>query len=372
MESITFQCSNCGSYLRFDGETQKWVCDYCDSTFTQQEIEQKGGEKREIDYDVKKSADVILDKEDTIFHFNENVEKNEKDNKNIQVYHCPSCGAEVLTDETTAATFCVFCQNPTILPGKLSGSYRPSRILPFQTTKEDAKNAFLKFCKGKPLLPKGFTGEARLEKITGMYVPFWVFNCHADFTYQSTGENIFSWSDGNYNYTKTDLYRIFRQGQVDFEDIPVDASEKMNDDMMDALEPYHLGETKDFDMSYLSGFFAEKYTFQPKELFDRMTQRVEIGIQQAARDTASYQFVHSGNCQNQFNSENQSYMLLPVWMLVSVYGNEKYLFAMNGQTGKIVGKLPYSKSKTILWFIGIFCITYLIVFLLIFFVGGMM
>lgn len=368
MESITFQCPNCGSYLRFDGETQKWVCDYCDSKFAEHELEQKGGGKKEIDYEVKKSSDFIPNAESTVFNFNENIEKSREENAHMQGYRCPSCGAEVLTDETTAATFCVFCQNPTILPEKLSGSYKPSRILPFQTTKEDAKEAFLQFCKGKPLLPKGFTGEARVEKITGIYVPYWVFNCHADFTYHSTGENIFTWSDGDYNYTKTDLYRIFRQGHVDFEDIPVDASEKMNDEMMDALEPYHLGETKDFTMSYLSGFLAEKYTFEPKELFDRMTHRVEMGIENAARNTASYQHVHSGDCQNQFRSEKQSYMLLPVWMLVSVYHNEKYLFAMNGQTGKIVGKLPYSKSKAIFWFIGIFIVTFLIVFI----IGGLL
>ena len=280
----------------------------------------------------------------------------------LRAYHCPSCGGEIVTDDVTAATFCVFCGNPTILPTQLEGEYRPSAILPFETDKEDARKAFLQLCKGKRLLPKGYTSEQRLEKITGVYVPFWLFDCKADFDYHATGENVITWSDTRFIYTKTDLYHIYRAGTMEFENIPLDASEKMQDDLMDALEPFHLEKKKPFDMSYLSGFLAEKYTYEPKDLYDRMTKRITPGVEhKAAEGGKSYQRVYGVKCHTDFSSKQQSYMLLPVWMLMSKYEGKEYLFAMNGQTGKIVGELPVSNSRTAKWFVIIFCISFVIV-----------
>ena len=155
---------------------------------------------------------------------------------------------------------------------------------------------------------------------------------------------------------------IHRAGTMEFENIPLDASEKMQDNLMDALEPFHLEKKKPFDMSYLSGFLAEKYTYEPKDLYDRMTKRITPGVEhKAAEGGKSYQRVYGVKCHTDFSSKQQSYMLLPVWMLMSKYDGKEYLFAMNGQTGKIVGELPVSNSRSAKWFVIIFCISFVIV-----------
>jgi hypothetical protein len=38
------------------------------------------------------------------------------------------------------------------------------------------------------------------------------------------------------------------------------------------------------------------------------------------------------------------YALYPVWMLSATYKGKPYTFAMNGQTGKLVGDLPMDKG----------------------------
>ncbi len=369
--ALTYLCPDCMAYLRFDGKESKWVCDYCDGRFTMEELESRGLKTKEDDYEIKERAEADENSADVSFHYEENIVGSDADLSSMKAYICPSCGAEIVSDETTSATFCVFCGNPTILPKQLEGEYRPAAILPFETDKEDAKKAFLKLCNGKKLLPKGYTSEQRLEKITGMYVPFWLFDCNADFDYHATGENVTTWSDLNFIYTKTDLYHIHRAGRMEFENIPLDASEKMDDKMMDALEPFDLSKKKPFDMGYLSGFLAEKYTYQPKDLYDRMTSRISPGVErQAGEGKGGYQRIYGVRCHTDFSSDQQTYVLLPVWMLISKYNGKDYLFAMNGQTGKIVGELPISSSQARKWFFILFFITFLIVTLIGCVIGG--
>lgn len=369
--ALTYLCPDCMAYLRYDGKEGKWVCDYCEGKFTMEELEQRGAMTKTDDYEVKPKEEAEENQSEVSYHFTENISQGTEDMSHMRAYICPSCGGEIVTDEVTAATFCIFCGNPTILPKQLEGEYRPAAILPFETDKEDAKKAFLQLCKGKKLLPKGYTSEQRLEKITGVYVPFWVFDCKAKFDYHATGENVTTWSDTRFMYTKTDQYHIHRAGEMEFENIPLDASEKMRDDLMDALEPFDMGKKQPFDMSYLSGFLAEKYSYQPKDLYTRMTERITPGIEKkAAEGGRGYQNVYGVRCHTDFSSDEQIYMLLPVWMLISRYEGKEYLFAMNGQTGKIVGELPVSGGQTAKWFFLIFFICFLLTGILALVMGG--
>lgn len=369
-EGITYLCPGCGAYLRYDGGQGKWVCDYCDSSYTKEELEQRGAKTENSGYTVS-SGD--SGKTETVdFACEENVAEG-KDQEHLRAYSCPNCGAEIVTDDVTAATFCVFCGNPTVNPQQFSGKYHPSAMIPFATDKKQAQEAFLKLCKGKKLLPKGFTSQQRLEKITGVYVPYWLFDCKADFDYHATGENHLIWSDGDYDYTKTDLFHIHRAGTMDFENIPLDASENMEDALMDALEPFDFTKVEPFDMRYLSGYLAEKYTYEPKDLFERMKDRVSRGIEnRASEEGRRYDVVHSVQCNTNYKSDHQAYLLLPVWMLVSNFKGKKYLFAMNGQTGKIVGELPCDTGRSVTWFLLIFVIVFVVAFLLVCLIGGVM
>jgi hypothetical protein len=47
------------------------------------------------------------------------------------------------------------------------------------------------------------------------------------------------------------------------------------------------------------------------------------------------------------------YALYPVWMLNTKWKNERFTFAVNGQTGKIAGSLPVDWAAFWRWFAGI-------------------
>jgi len=273
----------------------------------------------------------------------------------MNCFSCPSCGAQIITDETTAATFCPYCDNPAIMPGRLSGGIKPDSVLPFRTTKDDAKAAFLKLCKGKPLLPKHFSEEYRLEKITGMYVPFWLYDCSSDFKGSYKATRVHRWMDANYNYTRTEHFLLKRNANARFVGIPMDGSSKMDDTFMESIEPYDHSGLIPFDKAYLTGYYADKYDVEADAGKERIRQRVENSMNdQVQSSIVGYATVLPTSRQLHLEHSKARYVLLPVWMLNTNYRGKIYHFAMNGQTGKMTGTLPICPKRSALWFGGIF------------------
>jgi DNA-directed RNA polymerase subunit RPC12/RpoP len=278
----------------------------------------------------------------------------ESEQAQLRSYSCPACGGEIITEETTAATFCPYCENPTILPAQVSGGLKPDGVLPFRKSKADAEEAFRNLCKGKPLLPRFFREEHRVEKITGIYVPFWLYDCQGDFYGNYKATRIHTWSDRDYIYTRTNHYHLVRAADSEFVSIPMDASKKMDNAIMESIEPYDYSQIVDFETAYLSGFLADKYDVESSEGQERVKERVASSINSMISGTiAGYQSVIPISTRLNVKHGKAKYVLLPVWMLNSNYKGKIYTFLMNGQTGKIAGSLPVCPRQSAKWFAGI-------------------
>src|SRR5690606_31706922 len=162
------------------------------------------------------------------------------------------------------------------------------------------------------------------------------------------------YESGDYIYTETRYYDVFRDINLDYVKVPVDASKKMNDELMDKLEPYDYSRLKEFKMPYLAGFLAEKYDYSDEELAGRAEAKVAPYIESYLSSTfAGYNSVSYQMKSIDMKKIKSQYVLLPVWMFSYDYKGKQYIFAMNGQTGKIVGKPPLSTKKIAGWFAGI-------------------
>ena len=339
---IEYKCPCCNAGLVFSSRVQQLTCEYCDNTF-------------EIDT-VRAYNDADSQTQEDAFTWDNKTssEWNDGEQSSLNVYQCPACGGEILTDDTTAATFCPFCDNPTIMPTRLSGGLKPDAVLPFQKSRQDATSAFLNLCKGKPLLPKDFTSQHRLEKITGMYVPFWLYDCDADFSGNYKATRIHRWSDAKYNYTRTEHFLLSRKASAAFSGIPMDGSSKMEDIFMESIEPFDYSQIVPFEMSYLTGFLADKYDVPSENGQERIRQRVNQSIEDNIQSTLlGYATALPTNRQLQIQHSKAKYVLLPVWMLNTKYNGKLYTFAMNGQTGKMTGIFPICPKRTAAWFAGI-------------------
>ena len=337
-----YKCPCCGGAIAFDSTIQKMKCPYCDTEF---------------EMDALKGYDAELQDEETDSMEWETAaggEWGEGETDGLRTYVCKSCGGEIVGDANTAATSCPFCDNPIVMMGQFSGSLKPDLVIPFKLDKKAAKEGLMKHLTGKRLLPKIFKDHNHIDEIKGVYVPFWLFDTDAtaDIRYHATRTRF--WSDDEYDYTETSHYSVFRAGNIGFDQIPVDGSSKIDNDLTESLEPYVISEAVDFQTPYLAGYVADKYDVSAEESVERANQRVRRAAEDAFRSTVNgYDTVTPEDSHIQLHGGKTHYALFPVWLLSTTWKGNHYLFGMNGQTGKFVGNLPVDKSIFTKWLLGL-------------------
>lgn len=354
-----YQCPACTGPLHYSAKSGKLECDYCDSSFDVAEIEALYARKEAEADAAKQAADAKAEaaqaaKDEAAeaaaasggWDTSDLSRDWGAEADGLRVYSCPSCGAELICDQSTAATACPYCGNPAIVPGQFSGALRPDYILPFRLSKDDAVQALRAHYKGKPFLPRSFTSANHIEQIQGVYVPFWLFDGGAEgaASYRASNTNVFE--TGDYEITETRHYHVVRAGSLAFEKIPVDASSKMPDDHMDSIEPFGYAQLRPFSTAYLPGYLADKYDVTIDDSRDWADTRCRETLAQALRDTVT----GYGACVTErediaLRRGKVHYALLPVWMLSTKWRGQDFLFAMNGQTGKLVGDLPTDRGR---------------------------
>ncbi len=378
MATLNYKCPHCGGPLQFNPENQKFTCEYCFSSFTDTEVQQMYSEReqqqtrdeREVEQAEQKKAQAAQQGEDY------------GDDYPVS-YSCPSCGAEIITTASTAATHCVYCHNPVVLGGRLSGEFKPDSVIPFAIDKDKAVDVFMNMCKRKRFLPKGFTSSRQFEKMQGVYFPYWYVDEQMRSSLVAIGEKERSWTSGDQEYTETSTYHLFRTGDIMIKNVAENAlkiteensekseikvTRKTKQEMLSCVHPFDLSKQKPFSMSYLSGFQAEKRDIEKQELTNVIAQRMDDYAQTLLKDTMKgYSRISVENYNDQTFNQDWRYTLLPVWIVTYKFKGEIMPFAINGQTGKTYGKLPIALGKVI----GISAIIAAAVFILVT-LGGML
>ena len=337
-----YKCPCCDGAIEFDSNSQKMQCPYCGTDF---------------DVETLVSYDNVLKSEcgDNIsWDTQAGSQWQEGETEGLRIYECQSCGGQVVADETTAATSCPFCDNPVVMMGQFAGSLKPDYVIPFKLDKKDAIEALKKHYGGKRLLPKVFSQQNHIDEVKGVYVPVWLFDADADANIRYKASRVRTWSDSNYHYTETSFYSVIRGGKIGFERVPVDGSTKMDDTLMESIEPYDFSGAVDFQTAYLAGYLADKYDVDSEESIQRANARIKQSTEEAFAETVrGYNTVMPVSTNISLENGVSKYALYPVWLLNTSWNGKKYSFAMNGQTGKLVGDLPMDKGAYTRWLLGI-------------------
>ena len=356
MEQVTtYQCPTCTAPLKYSPETGKLDCEFCESSFTPREIEAIYREKEEraaAQWDTSHLSDDWGE-----------------DTASMRAYNCPACGAQLMCDQTTAATSCPYCGNPTVVPGQFAGALRPDYVIPFKLTKENALETLKGYFKNTFFIPKAFLEQYSLEKMQGVYVPFWLYDCKAVGQFNFKATTVSSCIDGNYRVTEVNHYDVVRNGHLNLEKVPADASSKMPDNYMDSIEPFDYNELQPFSNAYLPGFLADRYDKSAMDCSVRADERCLNTLEKMLRATVTGMSTCVVN-QKDIHLERGKihYAMLPVWMLNVKWNNKDYLYAINGQTGRVAGTRPVSTLKMLLYYLAI---TTAMFFPLFFIFGGL-
>lgn len=347
MDVLDNKCPSCGAKIDFNPVNQMWDCMYCGSKFSLEDMQKYKNASNDIYNQVNPSTKKNFD--------------------GLNDYHCKNCGAEIIADDTVTATKCVYCGSTAILKEKIDSGIAPNFIIPFKTTKEQASKSFTNLTRRKPLMPKAFKQVKNIENVSGIYIPFWAYDIVGDGHVVYSCTDISTMSDSTYRYTKTSRYETTIQGHFDFNKVLADGSSRFNDELMDSVEPFDYSELKEYNHAYLSGFLAEKYDISAEDAFKRACERTMNTCLALTKEESHHENNLVKNNNIQLVNRNVFYIMLPVWMVNINYKNKIYTFAVNGQTGKMVGKIPIGIKETIFWSLLIFIITFLIGYLIIVF-----
>ena len=338
MSTHIYKCPNCDAGLKYDARSHLFQCEYCQSDFTTEELESLNKEKLEAEQS-KKDAEF-----------------------DAVVFSCPSCGAEIMTDETTTATFCYYCHNPVVIKERMTNEKRPKYIIPFKIDQKEAEKRFFEWAKKKKFLPNDFINQRSVEKMCGVYFPYWLTDCNIKSDYSATAKNFKVWVLGNLEYTETSVYQIKRQGTIFFDNIKNFAMNHDHSELAQAIQPFKDEDIEDFNMAYLSGFLAEMKTVEIEDAGKVVKTQIQNYSQRLMENTVrGYSSLSDKNLDITILDAKWEYMLLPVWILTYILNGKTYYFALNGQTGKAVGNLPIDKMKLAVYGVVMFLIFFLIV-----------
>ncbi len=332
-----YECLNCHAELTFDPAVGHWHCAYCFSDFTKEELD----------------AVYANEKDEHTHNHGQTI-----DEKEMDVYHCESCGANLVADETTSSTFCLYCKSPVVIKQRFKGAFEPDYVIPFKITQEEAMNLYKGWINKKILTPKAYKQDEEIEKIKGIYAPFWLFDSTAQVDTEGTGIKVRHWRSGDYDYTQKKYYRVIRSGHVSYEKVPIDSSQKLDDTFMQMIEPYDYKELTDFSMHYMAGFMAEMYDVSTEESAKVMKERVsQFASSRVGETITGYSSFDKDFERIRFQEIKHHYTLMPIYMVTNIFNDKTYRFFINGQTGKIVGETPISRKRQFALFSVVFWVS---------------
>ena len=312
---MIFKCKNCGGNVVYEPSRGRMYCPHCEGEDSQDTIQ--GG----------------------------------------SLTQCANCGAPVDVLQYTSASRCEHCGSYIVFNERVEGAYKPHMILPFRINKDNAVALMEKEFNKRAFTPSDFMSTKSLEKMVGIYVPFWLYNYKANYDFAGEGTKVRSWTSGDTEYVETSYYEVIRKMNADFDKIPVDASYAMEDGAMDLMEPYNYQQLQDFEPKYMSGFYGEVYNQNASELESRAKDKARSASEEMM-NTSFMEYTSMKPLRKDLNLKRGSvnYVLMPVWQYLYKYQGRDYLFHVNGQTGKVIGTTPVSKGKVLAYGASVFAL----------------
>jgi DNA-directed RNA polymerase subunit RPC12/RpoP len=327
-----YNCQNCGAELYWDIDAKCLKCRYCDSEYQVSDFEDK----------------TVTDKPVESEHLDSDYVSTTHDTEEMVVYGCKNCGGEVVALKTTMATICPYCGEAISITSKAVGEFRPQYCIPFKKTKEEIMEIYKNYVKSSFLAPKHFKENNVVEKIQGVFVPFHLHSIDNRAKHAYEGERTRSLKRGYDKITIHDVYHLSVDATGHFTRIPTDGSTKIANTLMESIEPFNYKECVAYNPGYMAGFLAEQTDDDQDEMKVRAETRSTSSMkEQARKQFVGYSSVLATHEDVEIISHESEYVLLPVWLLNVTHEGKKYTYAINGQTGKIAGKLPIGKSNVL-------------------------
>lgn len=268
---------------------------------------------------------------------------------------CQSCKAVSVFDVSRTGQNCDFCGSPNLLDyQEIKAPIRPQAVLPFTVDQGKVRDQMRAWFRGRWLAPNNLGSKALVDRIHGIYVPYWTFDAHAVCPWQAEA--------GHYYYT-TEQYRDSQgktrtrqvrhtrwepaAGEVRhfFDDEPVPGTHGLRHDLLKKIEPFPSSALRGYDTAYLSGFVVEHYQVVLVDAATRSQEQMTDQLRSMASAQVPGDTQRNLRIHPQFSGRTFKHILVPVWVLSFNYRTKVYQVLVNGYSGKIAGDHPLSAWK---------------------------
>ena len=320
-------CSSCGGKVEFSPQDKALKCVNCGNIYPI-EYKQQVVKHPIMDYSVSAHLDAWL--------------------KENRAYKCKVCGAQVTFNKYDIATNCQYCHTSSLMPLKDLPGFKPEKVIPFKIDKNRAKDEFKYMVLKRKFLPNDFRKNLPTTDMGATYLSAFNFECFVSASYKGRQRISSTERDRNGRTRTVTSYRYF-SGNIEkqFDNLVVEASDKINQDEIASILPYDFSESYDYDNKFIKGYNVGYYNQTIAEAQEVAKQDALHQVEQAIR--RKYSSIDSLTVNPTYSNIKYNYTLLPAYFVNFSYKNKPYINVMNGQMGAIGGKLPKSPIKITLF-----------------------
>lgn len=331
---MIYKCPQCNGALEYDPALDKMHCAHCGNDYFVWELDENAVEYHQelpTQSEIEEEKKLDFTKDRTIYDEPEFIE--------CKVYTCSTCGAELSVSDKEVSTYCAYCGQPTIVYNRVDKTQKPKYIIPFKITKDEAETAIREKLKKGFFIPKAVK-KFEAERITGIYIPYFLH----DITFYQK------------KFIKHNKTSDLVGADCNFVNVCQDASKSVVDELSYGLEPYDFMEMKEFDPGYLSGFYADRFDLSSRQLTQTVIRKCKQMFDDELGRRCEGTVADLNNAPPEYAITNAEYAFLPVWFMTFEYKDRPYTMMVNGQTGKVVGTVPFQKVKVAMTFFLCLCV----------------
>lgn len=253
-------------------------------------------------------------------------------------FECQSCGASMSFDATSGSLRCPFCGSTGMQRKEDQRVLKPKRVVRFRVGRQDAEREFRQWLGRGFWRPGDLIRKSIVEKITMVYVPYWVFSA----------DTLTYWTADSGNVpvgARSNWYPVSGDHRGHYEGLLVGASSALSPQETDVLCPFDLDEGVPPEEVDLDPVTVEQFTV-PRKYARPIARQL---LERLEHQSCQRKYLSRGSRKLQVNvrlARLSSYpVLLPVWIMAYRYRGDIYRFLLNGQTGKATGRAPLSWFK---------------------------
>lgn len=337
-QTLTYPCGSCGAPLAFNPAQQNLLCPACGTS-----------------YPIVVDPKAVVPRHDlqqTVSKLRTLIPTGQSGNEYEAI--CQACGGKTIFNGTLTATRCPYCATP-IQRTDIQDS--PERlavdaILPLQVSEEQARANISEWINSRWFAPREFKKYRTLGSFTSVYMSYFTYDADATTSYNGRrGDNYtVTVGSGDNQHTETRIRWRSVSGTVhnQVRDLPETANTGLEPDRVRELEPWPLAEVTPYKPEFVAGHLSRTYDNDPLQVFDAAARpRIDSIIESTIRRDIGGDHQQVGSKQTSFPLLQFMYVLLPLWLLTVNFDGRPFQVLVNGLTGEVQGRRPWSKVKII-------------------------